>query len=91
MILQAFGVLGLVTLLFICFILSQPRNLQKFVVVGQDVFKWMAVVLFFTLFARVLSMFHLVNTSTARNLTSAIFILSVAGIVWSVYRHGTNN
>lgn len=91
MILQILGFLGITTLLFICFILSQPRNVQRFIIVGQDVFKWMTVVLLSTLFARILLLLNIIETPWARSLNSVVFILSVAGIVWSVYRHGTNH
>lgn len=91
MILQIVGLLGVTTLLFICFILSQPRNVQRFVIVGQDVFKWMTVVLFFTLFARILLLSRLISTPFARNINSIVFFVSVVGIVWNVYRHGANN
>lgn len=86
--LQIIGIIGMATLLFICINLSRPRNTRAFLAVGQDVFRWIAVLLCDLIALRTLTGWHLVSTEFARTVNSIVFLVVVGGIVWSVSRHG---
>lgn len=88
MILQALGLIGIATLLFICVLLSLKRNTQTFLVVGQYVFRWMAALLVIILALRILTATDLMTANLARNVNSIVFLAIVGGIVWSVRHHG---
>lgn len=86
--LQIVGIIGMATLLFICITLSLTRNTRVFVAVGQDVFRWLAVLLCDLIALRTLTGWHLVSTEFARTINSIVFLVVVGGIVWNVSRHG---
>lgn len=88
MALQLIGIVCMATLLFICAMLSRARNTHYFNAAGQDVFKWLALVLAAFIVSRVLVMTDFANSEVARNLNSLVFAATILGIMWSVYRHG---
>lgn len=80
--------IALATLTYICLYLSRRSKIHVFIVVGQDVFKWMVLVLAAVLISRLLLLLHVLNQNNSRIANSIVFSTAVAGIVWSVRRHG---
>lgn len=86
--LQIIGFVGMATLLFVCLVLSRTQNTHYFLVAGQDVLRWFALLLSCLIVGRLVSVFHLTPVSLVRSVNSIIFIGVVGGIIWSVWRHG---
>lgn len=87
-IIQFFSTVALLTLGYITYFLSRHRNAHTFIKVGQDVFRWLLVALVCITLNRLLLTLHLVDATVSREVNGVAFIISVIGIVGSVYKHG---
>jgi ABC-type transport system involved in cytochrome c biogenesis permease component len=71
----------------LCFALAHRRNIHLQIVAGQTVFAWMGVVLLAVTLSRLATFLFNMPADAARQITGAVYVLCVIGIIWSVARH----
>lgn len=87
---NALSTIASTVLAFLTFYLARHRNVHVFIVVGQEVFKWITATLVCITITRIFVYTNLVGTNISREINGAVYILSVLGIILSVGRHARN-